>query len=92
MKEIHPFGGAAVTAQERPRPTRAVQLGRRLVPVTVLVAVLLSAPWAYAGHWVAALIFAIAPLTWLGYVTLHVARMEKGTRPELWSPRPPAAG
>jgi hypothetical protein len=74
-----------VPAEERRRPALALQLGRRLAPLTVLFAVLLSAPLAYAGQWVAALIFGLAPLAWLGWVTLYVSRVERRSRP-------PAAG
>lgn len=70
-----------VAAQERRRPALALRLGRRLVPGTVLLAVLLSAPLAFVGQWVAASIFGIAPLAWLGWVTLYVSRMERRSRP-----------
>ena len=86
-----------MTAQERRRPTRALQLARRLVPATIVLAVLLAASLAYAGHPIAALIFGVAPLTWLGAVTLQVYRVERrlgdfGTIPRGLRPRPDGSG
>lgn len=69
-----------MAAQERRRPPVAPRLGRRLIPGTLLLAVLLSAPLFYAEQWVAAVIFGIAPLAWLGWVTLKVSRVEKRSR------------
>ena len=74
-----------MAAQERRRPAVALRLGRRLVPGAILLAVVLSAPLVFAGEWVAALIFGIAPLAWLGAVTRYVARVERRSRDALLS-------
>lgn len=77
-----------MAAQERRRPAVAPRLGRRLIPGTLLLAVLLSTPLLYVGQWVAALIFGAAPLAWLGWVTLYVSRVEKRNRSDLSSAEP----
>lgn len=65
---------------DRPPPSRSTALGRRLVPGTLLFALLLSVPLAVAGQVVAAVIFGVLPLLWLAWVTLRVHRVERLTR------------